>query len=260
MIVMPPVFNSGDTIYFFFDSYDSNGASVTISGLAVTDIEVYKNGSVTQRSSDNGYALLDTDGIDFDGATGLHGFSIDTSDNSDAGFWADGAQYLVHVNAVTIDSQTVRFSYLLTLGYLLRPTTAGRKLDVSSGGEAGVDWANVGSPTTTLNLSGTTVSVATSVTNMVTANVTQVSGDSTAADNLETAFDGGSYNVGGGGVVAASVTGAVGSVTGNVGGNIAGSVAGSVASVTAVVNANITKVNNVTVGGVGSEADPWNPA
>lgn len=163
MIVMPSCFNAGDTIYFFFDSYDSNGASVTITGLAVTDIEVYKNGSVTQRSSDSGYALLDTDGIDFDGVTGLHGFSIDTSDNTDAGFWVDGAQYLINVNSVTIDSQTVRFSYLLTLGYLLRPTTAGRKLDVSSGGEAGLDWANIGSPTTTVALSGTTVKTATDV-------------------------------------------------------------------------------------------------
>lgn len=163
MFIMPPVFNAGDTVYFFFDTYDSNGASVTITGLAVTDIEVYKNGSVTQRSSDSGYALLDTDGIDFDGTVGLHGFSIDTSDNTDAGFWADGAQYLVNVNAITVDSQTVRFSYMLTLGYLLRPTTAGRKLDVSSGGEAGIDWANIGSPTTTVGLSGTTVKTATDV-------------------------------------------------------------------------------------------------
>jgi hypothetical protein len=52
----------------------------------------------------------------------------------------------------------------------------------------------------------------------------EISGDSGAADNLEAATDGGSYNVGGGAVVAASVTGAVGSVTGNVGGNVAGSV------------------------------------
>lgn len=163
MIVLPPVFNSGDTVYCFFDSYDSAGASVSITGLAVTDIEIYKNGSTTQRTSDNGYTLLDTDGIDFDGAVGLNGFSVDTSDNSDAGFWADGAQYLIHVNAVTIDGQTVRFSYMLTLGYLLRPTTTGRKLDVSSGGEAGLDWANVGSPTTTQTLSGTTVKTATDV-------------------------------------------------------------------------------------------------
>lgn len=45
----------------------------------------------------------------------------------------------------------------------LQPTTAGRTLDVSSTGEAGLDWANVGSPTTTLNLSGTTVKTATDV-------------------------------------------------------------------------------------------------
>lgn len=155
MIVLPPGLNAGDTVYCFFDTYDSAGASVTITGLAVTDIEIYKNGSTTQRTSDNGYTLLDTDGIDFDGATGLQGFSVDTSDNSDSGFWVDGAQYLIHVNAITVDGQTVRFSFMLWLGYLLRPTTAGRKLDVSSTGEAGLDWANIGSPTTSQNLSGT---------------------------------------------------------------------------------------------------------
>src|SRR6185436_14079896 len=39
----------------------------------------------------------------------------------------------------------------------LKPTVAGRTLDVSTTGEAGVDWANVGSPTTTVDLSGTTI-------------------------------------------------------------------------------------------------------
>ena len=39
----------------------------------------------------------------------------------------------------------------------LAPTTAGRTLDVSAGGEAGVDWANVGSPTTAVDLSGTNI-------------------------------------------------------------------------------------------------------
>lgn len=39
----------------------------------------------------------------------------------------------------------------------LQSTVHGRKLDVSTGGEAGVDWANVGSPTTSLALTGTTI-------------------------------------------------------------------------------------------------------
>jgi hypothetical protein len=79
----------------------------------------------------------------------------------------------------------------------LAPTVALRTLDVSATGEAGLDWANVGSPTTAVNLSGTTIS-----TGQAVASVSGAVG---------------------------SVTGAVGSVTGNVGGNVAGSV-GSVAA------------------------------
>jgi len=45
----------------------------------------------------------------------------------------------------------------------LQPTVAGRTLDVSAGGEAGMDWANIGSPTTVVVLSGTTIKTATDV-------------------------------------------------------------------------------------------------
>jgi hypothetical protein len=45
----------------------------------------------------------------------------------------------------------------------LAPTVTGRTLDVSASGEAGVDWANIGSPTTMVGLSGTTVKTATDV-------------------------------------------------------------------------------------------------
>ena len=45
----------------------------------------------------------------------------------------------------------------------LSPTVLARTLDVSSGGEAGLDWSNIGSPTTTVNLSGTTISTVGSV-------------------------------------------------------------------------------------------------
>jgi hypothetical protein len=92
-----------------FAAYSSAGASVTLTGLAVTDIEVYKGTSMTQRASDAGFVLLDTDGIDIDGITGLHGFSIDTGDNTDASFYSAGSFFTVVVSAVTIDSQTVTF-------------------------------------------------------------------------------------------------------------------------------------------------------
>jgi hypothetical protein len=160
-------FPTGKTIYFYFDTFaGSTGAPITISGLATSDIKVYKNGSTTERSSTAGFTLLDTDGIDFDGITGIHGFSIDTSDNTDSGFYAAGNDYTVVVSTITVDSQTMSFiagSFSIDNRQLLRPTTASRTLDVSASGEAGIDWANIGSPTTAVNLSGTTVKTATDV-------------------------------------------------------------------------------------------------
>ena len=100
----------GSTIYIDWDTFDAGtGASITSTGLAVTDIEVYKNWSTTQRSSDAGYTLLDTDGIDLDATTGIQGFSINLADNTVAGFWEAGARYTVVVASVTIDAQTVNF-------------------------------------------------------------------------------------------------------------------------------------------------------
>ena len=101
---------AGDVLPHLFATFDGGtGASITMTGLAVTDIEVYKDGSVTQRASDAGYTLLDTDGIDFDGLTGIHGFSIDTGDNTDAGFYTVGSWFHVVVSAITVDAQTVSF-------------------------------------------------------------------------------------------------------------------------------------------------------
>ena len=101
----------GTTLYIPFHTFDSNdpSASVTMTGLATTDIEIYKDGSVTQRASDTGYALLDTDGIDFDAITGVHGISIDLSSNATAGFYSAGSQYWVVVASITVDAATINF-------------------------------------------------------------------------------------------------------------------------------------------------------
>ena len=53
----------------------------------------------------------------------------------------------------------------LTTYGALKPTTAGRTLDVSAGGEAGLDWANIGAPATAQTLSATTIGTATNLTN-----------------------------------------------------------------------------------------------
>lgn len=100
----------GKTLFIPFASFAaSTDASIATTALAVTDIEIYRDGSTTQRSSDNGITLLDTDGLDFDGLTGINGFSINLADNSDAGFYRAGSTYWVVVSEVTVDGQTVRF-------------------------------------------------------------------------------------------------------------------------------------------------------
>jgi hypothetical protein len=88
---------------------------------------------------------------------------------------------------------------------------------------------------------GTAVTVS-STTSKPEVDMYSISDDAAAANNLETAADGGSYNLGGGAVVAASVTGAVGSVTGAVGsvtGNVGGNVTGSVGSLGATAKSDV---------------------
>jgi hypothetical protein len=61
------------------------------------------------------------------------------------------------------------FNNLAAVALPLVPTTAGRTLDVSATGEAGVDWANVGGQSTTVGLSGTTIKTATDIATATTA-------------------------------------------------------------------------------------------
>lgn len=161
---------------------------------------------------------------------------------------------------------------LATVALPLVPTTAGRTLDVSTGGEAGLDWANIGSPTTSNALTGTTIATTQKVdietikTNPVvnagtvtfpttatlasTTNIT--AGTITTVTNLTNAATSGDFTAtmktSIGTAVAAS---AVASVTGNVGGNVVG----SVGSVTGNVGGNVTgNVSGNVTGSVGSVA------
>lgn len=104
-------FTTSNTVYVYFNTFDSNdpSASVIISDFVVGDIAIYKDGSITQRSSTAGFTLLDTDGINFDGVTGIHGFSVDLSDNTDAGFYATGSEFGIIVGPFTVDAATVNF-------------------------------------------------------------------------------------------------------------------------------------------------------
>lgn len=90
------------------------------------------------------------------------------------------------------------------------------------------------------------------------ADTVQISGDSTAADNAESFFDGTGY-AGTNNVIptVGAVSGAVGSVTGNVGGSVnsvVGSVGGSVGSVAGSVGGNIIGNVQGSIGSLGAQA------
>jgi hypothetical protein len=201
---------AGDVLPIYFTTYaGSTGASITMTGLAVTDIEIYKDASMTQRASDAGYTLIDTDGIDIDGTTGVHGFTIDTGDNTDASFYTVGAWFTVVVSAVTVDTQTVNF-------------IAAQFRIMAAEGVAGVPDVN------TTHISDT-AQTAKDVGGAVPAVAAGASGGLLISGS----------NSGTTTLAALTVTGATtmtGGLAGAITGNITGNLSGSVGSVTASVN------------------------
>lgn len=80
---------------------------------------------------------------------------------------ADAAGGLPISDAGGLDLDTLLARLDAAITTRLAPTTAGRTLDVTATGAAGVDWGNVENPTTTVGLSGTTVASATATGSVV---------------------------------------------------------------------------------------------
>ncbi len=100
------IIKPGSTLQIPFGSFTgSTGAPSATTGLATSDVLVYKDGGTTQRASASGFTVS----ADFDALTGVNLITIDLADNTTAGFWAAGSRYVVVIGDVTIDSQTVRF-------------------------------------------------------------------------------------------------------------------------------------------------------
>lgn len=187
----------GDTLDVKFCTVTTTGAPTTLAGSPV--VSAYVGNGTTEITA--GITLS----VDFDSRTGMHNVRVvATSGNG----FATATNVDLVLTAGTVGGTSVvgyvigSFSIENRSG--LMPTTAARTLDVSAGGEAGLDWANIGSPTTAVNLSATNIDV-----DQIVASVSGAVGSVTGA--------------------VGSVAGAVGSVTGGVGGNLTGSV-GSVAT------------------------------
>lgn len=179
-------FDTSAVIYGKFTTFrPSTGATFTLGGTPA--LSVYKDNSTTQRAEASALTA------DFDSVTGLNHYTIDTS--ADGTFYSAGSFFDIVITTGTVDGVSVTGSvvgrFTLRKNSALKPTTAGRTLDVSTGGEAGLDWANIGSPTTAVNLSATNIDVdqvvasvtgaVGSVTARVTANTDQLAGQTVTA-------------------------------------------------------------------------------
>lgn len=93
----------GSTVRIPFSTFDKDdGSSITMTGFAAADILVYKDGGTTERASTAGFTAT----TDFDGKTGKHLAVIDLADDTTADFWKAGSEYLVAIDAVTVDAIT----------------------------------------------------------------------------------------------------------------------------------------------------------
>lgn len=162
---------------YFLDSTDGNTEETGLT-IANTDIKIWKAGATTLANKNSGgathisngiyYAVLDATDTDTIGSlkifvhvSGALAVALECVVLDEAVYdvqFGTTAPSTLTAAQVNTEADTALSDY-----GALKPTTAGRTLDVTATGEAGIDWANVGSPTTTLNLSGTTIKTATDV-------------------------------------------------------------------------------------------------
>lgn len=198
----------GATLEFTFTTRRfTTGVPFALAGTP--SIEAYQVGSSVPITA--GITLT----VDYSGVTGLNHVSIVASSGN--GF-ATAKDVSVVIAAGTVDSVSVVGetigSFSIENRSAVMPTTAGRTLDVTATGAAGIDWNNIENPTTAVNLSGTNID-----TDQVVASVTGAVGSVTGA--------------------VGSVTGAVGSVTGAVGSVAAGGITAASIAADAITAAKI---------------------
>jgi hypothetical protein len=155
-------FPANATVRMTFNTFDSDGASVTITQLATTDVFVYKDGTVLA-DPDAGVTLDLNEGT----GDGAHRVSVDLSSDVQ---YATGADYEVKFEGADIDGNEVnifvgefsienryqRGTDSAALASTLN-TKVPNNLNTTASGNIGIDWANVENPTTALDLSGTDI-------------------------------------------------------------------------------------------------------
>ncbi len=134
----------------------TNTGTVTLAALTVSGATAL-TGAVTASNAGNSVAV---------NATKWAGVAVSLSPDSKplvtCGAFYNAVAVAEYPIAVPLDATTYK---LETVGAYaagktpLQPTVSGRTLDVTATGAAGIDWANVENPTTTINLSATTIGI-----------------------------------------------------------------------------------------------------
>lgn len=223
--------------------------------IANTDIKLVVNGGASANKNSGGGTHR---------VNGVYGVTFDATDTATVGEMevnvVVAGALAVWTTFVVLEEAVYDALFAASAPGYLQPTTAGRTLDVSAAGNAGIDWANVENPTTAVNLSATNIDV-----DQVVASVSGAVGSVTGAVGSVTGNVGGNVTgsvgsvVGAVGSVTGNVGGSVASVVGNVGGNVVGSVGsvvGAVGSVTGAVGSVTGNVGGNVVGSVDSVVDP----
>lgn len=179
---------------------DDTDFKTTKSGLTIanTDIKIVVNGAASANKNSGGGTHR---------VNGVYGVTFDATDTATVGEFevsvvVSGALPVFHKFYVLEEPVYDAMFAASALGFL-QATVAGRTLDVSSTGEAGLDWANIGSPTTSIDLSGTTLG--------------NIDGAPTLAEMADAVWDEARAGHVTSGTYGEGVTSVQGSVTGSVG-------------------------------------------
>lgn len=143
----------------FLDSTDGVTSETGLT-IAQADMQLSKDGATFAQKNASGNATHDTDG--------WYSTTLDTTDTATVG--------ILKLQIVVAGSVPVWETFYVieeaiyddlyaasSVGYL-KPTVASRTLDITATGTAGIDWANVENQSTAVDLSGTDIQLADTVT------------------------------------------------------------------------------------------------
>src|SRR6187402_1428008 len=114
----------------FFVAVDSTDYVTRKTGLSAFTVYRSRNGGAATVYTTPTVAELSSSNM-----PGVYALTVDEDTTIASG--SDSEEYCVHITASGMDPVT------RTIELYRRDTTSGRTLDVSAGGEAGLDWANI---------------------------------------------------------------------------------------------------------------------